>query len=219
MKKNIIYAPSLITLDMCKLLEQVRDLEEAGINTLHVDIIDGQFSPSLPLGLETVKQLRQKTDLFFDCHIMANNYDFIIDELISIGVQQILFQIETAAHIDGLLNKIHNAGIKAGVALKPATPLSSLEYILDKCDAVMLMLINPGYASSAKESQVSYADKKIRDLRKMIEERNLDTKISIDGRVSLDNIKDYSDGLVNIYVLGTTCLSKDNLKESVKGLI
>lgn len=213
-----IYAPSLITLDMCKLESQIKDLEEANIKVLHVDILDGYFSPSMPLGFETIKQLRAKTDLFFDCHVMANNYDFFVDELISIGVQQIVFQIETADHVDGLLNKIHNAGIKAGVALKPSTPLSVLDYILEKCDTVVLMLINPGYASSGKESQITYADRKIKELRKMIDDRGLNTKISIDGRVSPANLATYGHGLVDIFVLGTTCLSIDDIHGSMKAL-
>lgn len=213
-----IYAPSLITLDMCNLEQQIRELEAAGIGMLHVDILDGYFSPSMPLGFETIKQLRNKTDLFFDCHVMANDYDFFVDELIAIGVQQIIFQIETATHVDGLLNKIHNAGIKAGVALKPATPLSTLEYILDKCDTVMLMLINPGYASSGKEAQIHYADRKIKELRAMINERGLKTKISIDGRISHQNIKDYGNGIANIFVLGTTCLSRTDIQNSIKAL-
>lgn len=213
-----IYSPSLITLDMCNLEQQIRELEAAGIGMLHVDILDGYFSPSMPLGFETIKQLRTKTDLFFDCHIMANDYDFFVDELIAIGVQQIVFQIETATHVDGLLNKIHNAGIKAGVALKPATPLSTLEYVLDKCDSVMLMLINPGYASSGKEEQIHYADRKIRELRAMIKDRGLDTKISIDGRVSHKNIKEYGDGTVDIFVLGTTCLNRNAIQASMKAL-
>lgn len=213
-----IYSPSLITLDMCNLESQIRELEATGIEMLHVDILDGHFSPSMPLGFETIKQLRKKTNLFFDCHIMTETLDFFVDELISIGVQQIVFQIESAHHIDGLLNKIHNAGIKAGVALKPATPLSTLDYILEKCDTVMLMLINPGYASSGKEEQVAYADQKIRDLRKMITDKGLDTKISIDGRVSKANIEMYGNGMVDIFVLGTTCFSRNDISSSIKAL-
>lgn len=213
-----IYAPSLITLDMLNLQSQIRDIEAAGVKMLHVDILDGHFSPSMPLGFETVKQLRKQTDLFFDCHVMTSELDYFVDELIEIGVQQIVFQIESANHVDGLLNKIHNAGIKAGVALKPATPLTVLDYILDKVDTVLLMLINPGYASSGKEAQIAYGDKKIRDLRSMIDARGTDTKISIDGRISNDNIKAYGNGMVDIFVLGTTCISKDDIIGSLKGL-
>ncbi|MEI3411967.1 MAG: hypothetical protein V8Q57_01085 [Blautia sp.] len=139
--------------------------------------------------MSTVRQLRQKTDMFFDCHVMVENQDFFVDELLDIGVQQIVFHAETQPHIDGMINRIHAKGVKAGIALKPSTPLSTVEYVLDKCDSVLLMLINPGYAFLKGEKQVAYADRKIRQLGQMINERGLDTKIELDGRISPDNIR------------------------------
>ena len=204
-------SPSLICLDMCNLESQIRILEQSGINVLHVDILDGHFSPSMPLGLDTVRQLRQKTDMFFDCHVMVENQDFFVDELLDIGVQQIVFHAETQPHIDGMINRIHAKGVKAGIALKPSTPLSTVEYVLDKCDSVLLMLINPGYAFLKGEKQVAYADRKIRQLRQMINERGLDTKIELDGRISLDNIRTYGKDLADVFVTGTTCLDRNDL--------
>lgn len=181
---------------------------------LHVDILDGHFSPSMPLGLDTVRQLRQKTDMFFDCHVMVENQDFFVDELLDIGVQQIVFHAETQPHIDGMINRIHAKGVKAGIALKPSTPLSTVEYVLDKCDSVLLMLINPGYAFLKGEKQVAYADRKIRQLRQMINERGLDTKIELDGRISPDNIRTYGKDLADVFVTGTTCLDRNDLSGS-----
>ena len=209
-EKGII-SPSLICLDMCNLESQIRILEQSGINVLHVDILDGHFSPSMPLGLDTVRQLRQKTDMFFDCHVMVENQDFFVDELLDIGVQQIVFHAETQPHIDGMINRIHAKGVKAGIALKPSTPLSTVEYVLDKCDSVLLMLINPGYAFLKGEKQVAYADRKIRQLRQMINERGLDTKIELDGRISPDNIRTYGKDLADVFVTGTTCLDRNDL--------
>ncbi|MBR2764808.1 MAG: ribulose-phosphate 3-epimerase, partial [Blautia sp.] len=137
--EKCIISPSLICLDMCNLESQVRILEQAGISMIHVDILDGHFSPSMPLGLDTVRQLRDRTDLAFDCHVMVTEQDYFVDELLDIGVEQIVFHAETQPHIDGMLNRIHAKGVRAGVALKPATPLSTLEYVLEKCDAVLLM--------------------------------------------------------------------------------
>ena len=170
------------------------------------------FSPSLIcldfLHLENqIKQLRNITNLEFDCHLMTEGMDYYVDELLNIGVQQIIFHSETASHIDGLINKIHAAGVKSGVALKPSTPLSTVEYILDKCDTVLLMLINPGYASSAKEAQGD-----------MIDKRGLQTKIEIDGRISPKNIECYGDGVVDIFVCGTTCLQRQDIKGSASKL-
>ncbi len=217
-KQPCVFAPSLICLDMCNLESQVRLLEQNGVQMLHVDILDGHFSPSMPLGLDTVRQLRAKTNLVFDCHVMATEQDYFVDELLDIGVQQIVFHAETQPHIDGMLNRIHAKGVRAGVALKPATPLPVLDYVLEKCDAVMLMLINPGYAFVKGERQVPYADRKIRALRRMIDERGLDTKIALDGRISPDNIRAYGNGVADEFVLGSTCLRRDQLKQSLCAL-
>lgn len=212
--EKCIISPSLICLDMCNLEQQVKLLEESGIKMLHVDILDGHFSPSMPLGLDTVRQLRAKTDLQFDCHVMVTEQDYFVDELLDIGVEQIVFHGETQPHIDGMLNRIHAKGVKAGVALKPATPLSVLDYVLEKCDTVLLMLINPGYAFVKGEKQVSYADRKIRELRNKIDTMGLDTKIEVDGRISPQNIQDYGNGLVDIFVTGSTCIDRNNMKDS-----
>lgn len=214
--QSCIISPSLICLDLCNLEEQVRQVEESGIQVLHVDILDGHFSPSMPLGLETVKQLRKKTDLEFEAHVMTTAPQYFVDELIACGTSQIVFHIETADHVDGLLRYIHSKGVRAGVALKPATPLNTLDYILDQCDAVLLMLINPGFAQCAGESQVSYADRKIRELRSMIDERGSAAKIILDGRVSYKNIEDYGNGIANLFVAGSTCIDKKDLTGSLR---
>lgn len=214
----LVYAPSLISCcDLCSVERSVRTLERAGVEMLHVDILDGHFSPSMPLGLDTVRQLRGRTDLFFDCHLMVTGQDYFVDELLDIGVDQIVFHAETQPHIDGMLNRIHAAGVKAGVALKPATPLSQLEYVLEKCDTVLLMLINPGYASAKGESQVPYGERKVWQLRKMIDDRGLPVKIEIDGRVSPDNIRTFGKN-VDLYVVGSTCVKKDTLEADFEAM-
>lgn len=216
--KKCIFSPSLICLDMCNLQAQVSALRENGADMLHIDILDGYFSPSMPLGLETVRQLRAVTDLPFDCHVMVKEPDYFVGELLDIGVQQIIFQVETADHIDGMLNLIHAHGVRAGVALKPATPLSVLDYVIEKCDTVLLMLINPGYASVKGEKQVPYADRKVRDLNRRIRAGGHSAKIEIDGRISRDNIKEYGREYVDIFVTGSTCLNREDLGGTYRGL-
>ncbi len=217
-QEKCVISPSLICLDMCNLESQMQILKDQGIRAVHVDILDGYFSPSMPLGLDTVRQLRRKTDLEFDCHVMVKEPDYFVDELLDIGVQQLVFHAETANHLDGMLNRIHAKGVRAGVALKPGTPLSVLEYVLEKCDTVLLMLINPGYAFVKAESQVPYGARKIRELRDMIEKRGLDTKIEIDGRISPDNIRTYGKGDVDIFVTGSTCIKVDDMENSLRRL-
>jgi len=192
----------------------VKQLEDCGVRMLHVDILDGHFSPSMPLGLDTVRQLRAKTNLAFDCHVMVTEQDYFVDELLDIGVEQIVFHAETQPHIDGMLNRIHAKGVRAGVALKPATPLTELEYVIEKCDTVLLMLINPGYAFMKGEKQVAYAERKILELREMIDRRGLDTRIELDGRISPKNIEDWGAGAADIFVTGSTCISRGDLPGS-----
>lgn len=218
-EKSCIVSPSLITLDMCNLEQQAKLVEESGIGMLHVDILDGHFSPSMPLGLDTVKQLRKKTNLGFEAHVMVTDPQFYVDELIEAGASQIVFHVETCDHIDGMLNYIHSKGLRAGVALKPATSLSVLDYVLEKCDAVLLMLINPGFAQVKGEAKVPYAAAKIRDLHQMIAKRKPDTKVILDGRISPEDIRTYGGSKeANIFVAGSTCISKEDQAGSLKRL-
>ena len=218
--EKCIISPSLISVcDLCNLEGSVRQLEQAGIEMLHVDILDGHFSPSMPLGLDTVRQLRKKTDMIFDVHLMTTAHDFFVEELLDIGVEQLVFHGEMEPHMDNRLNQIHKAGVRAGVALKPGTPLSQLEYVLEKCDAVLLMLINPGYAQSKAEGQVPYAARKVKELHEMIVSRGLDTKVILDGRISKQNMADFApEGLADIFVAGSTCLDKNDLVGSAIAL-
>lgn len=211
-QEQCIFSPSMICLDLCNLEQQVKELEKAGVKVLHVDLLDGHFSPSMPIGLEVVKQLRAKTDMEFDVHLMTKGYEYYVHELLDIGVQQIVFHLEEESHVDGLLNKIKAHGVRAGVALKPATPLCTLDYVIEKCDTVLLMLINPGYASSAKETQVHYAKRKIEKLATMIRDRRLETLIEIDGRVSEEDIRNYAEQ-VQVFVTGSTCFKGVSIQE------
>ncbi len=217
-QQKCLFSPSLITLDLCNLERQVKELEAQGCPMLHVDLLDGYFSPSMPIGLDVVRQLRQKTDLPFDVHLMANAQDYFIGELLEIGVQQLVFHAECEPHIDNRLNMIRRAGVRAGVALKPATSLTVLDYVLEKCDVVLLMLINPGYAGSAKEQQAPYALRKISELRSLIQRRGLDTKIEIDGRISPENIEALAKDQADIFVVGSTCIKRDDIPGSWQAL-
>lgn len=205
-KHEIVIAPSIMCADLCNLESSIREIEKEGINTLHIDLIDGYFSPSMPLGIDTVKRLRKITDMKFDVHIMSNNNEFFIQEMIGIGVEQITFHYESSTHIDRYINLIKKNGIKVGIALNPSTPLNVLDYCLPQCDTVMLMLINPGFASDKNEKQVTYAEQKVADLYKLIRDKGLNTRIEVDGRVSLDSIPGLVKSGADILVAGSTSL-------------
>ena len=210
MHKKVTIAPSIMCADLCNLEKSVKEIENEGLDTLHIDVIDGSFSPSMPLGISTIEQLRKITDMKFDVHIMANDNEFFIQEMLNIGVDQVTFHIETSRHIDRYINLIKKHDTKVGIALNPATPLSVLEYVLPQCDTVLLMLINPGFATDKNEEQVSYAVDKVKDLSNLIKTKGLDTKIEVDGRVSLNTISGLVNAGADLLVAGSTSLFKSD---------
>lgn len=215
--RKITLSPSVMCMDLTNLEKSIREIEAIGIDALHIDIIDGAFSPSMPLGIDTVKKLRSITDLPFDVHIMSLNNEYFINEILDIGVQHITFHYETSLHVDRYINLIKERGVGVGVALNPATSLSTLDYILPQVDLIMLMLINPGFATNKNEKQVSYAKQKVEDLRKLIDDKGYDATIQVDGRVSLDTIPMLVKAGADNLVLGSTSLfMKDNTLEENK---
>lgn len=205
MNTVITLSPSIMCADLVNLERSINQLEQAGLDRLHIDVIDGSFSPSMPLGLETIKRMREITTMKFDVHIMSNNNEYFINEMLKIGVQSLTFHYETTLHVDRLIQVIKNEGVNVAIALNPATSLSCLDYILGELDMVCLMLINPGFATNKNERQVAYALQKVRDLKRRIE-GNFNTSIQVDGRVSLDSISDLVRAGADNLVLGSTSL-------------
>lgn len=180
--------PSIMCADIGNLRDSLSELEEIGIQTLHVDILDGHFSPSMPIGLDIIKQIKSHTKMKCDVHIMSQNNEWFVTESLNLGADAVTFHCETTLHIDRLINIIKSTGAEAGVALNPATSLSVLDYILPSCDNILLMLINPGFAGHKDEKQVPYAVKKVQDLYNLIQLQEHKTSICLDGRVSMETI-------------------------------
>ncbi len=199
-------APSLICTDLCNLERDVHKLEAAGVDFLHVDLLDGHFSPSMPIGIEVVRQVRRKTRLPFDVHLMVENNEFFIREMADIGVQRICFHYESAFHVDRMLDLIKGQNILAGIALSPATPLTVVDFVLEKLDFVLLMLINPGFAGHAGEKQVPYALRKISECRRLLDDRGRDIPIEVDGRVCFETIPGIVAAGAGTLVTGSSCL-------------
>ena len=209
LENNIEFFPSLICADLCNLEQSIKKLEKLKFTNLHLDIVDGHFSPSLPLGMEIIHQLRNKTALNFDVHLMVSKLDFFLNETLNIPVERVCFHIETTIHADKYLNNIREVGSKAGLALCPGTPISSIEYLVGKCDFILLMLINPGFAGNENEKQIPYAVEKIQDLKSFLNKRNINIPIEVDGRISIENIPMFYKAGATEFVVGSTCLFKD----------
>ena len=200
---KIEISPSLICADLCNLEREAAALYEAGMKTLHVDLIDPHFSPSMPIGLDMVKQLKAKSKMLFDVHIMSNYNEFFIEQLIEMNVHSIVFHPEATLHVEKMLQLIKDAGIKAGLALSPATPLNVLEYVAKSCDYILLMTINPGYAGGKSEAMVPYAMQKIADCKRFLTEKDSAAKIVIDGRVSFSMMPELIKAGAEVLVAGS----------------
>jgi ribulose-phosphate 3-epimerase len=196
-------SPSLMCADQANLAAEVERLEAVGADMIHLDIMDAHFAPNLPMGLGALSDLRGRTSLPFDVHLMVEDNDWFISQLAEIGVQQIAVHAESARHLDRTLGLIREAGSEAGVALNPATPLDAMEHVLGRLDFVLLMTVNPGFAG---QKLVPSAFEKIAACRDYLSAREADIPISVDGNVSFENIPGMVAAGAGILVAGTSSL-------------
>ena len=199
--KDIQVSPSMMCADLWRLAEQVRELEDAGVDLLHFDLMDAHYVPNMPLGLGMLQSLRPHTAIPFDVHLMVEDNDFFIERFAPIGVQMISVHSETATHLDRTMSLIRSHGIRAGVALNPATPLAALDYVWEQLDFVLIMTVNPGYAG---QNLVPSGLRKIADCREYLQTNGLDIPIQVDGNVSFEHIPDMVAAGADCLVGGTS---------------
>ena len=206
-------APSILSADFSKLLEDIKMVEEAGCDMLHIDVMDGHFVPNITIGPLVVKSLKGKTKLPLDVHLMIENPDKYIPQFVDAGAHIISVHSETCPHLHRTIQLIRDHGVKAAVALNPATPLNVLEYILEDLDMVLLMTVNPGFGG---QDFIEFSLSKISALRKMIEERGLDIDIQVDGGIKTDNVKKIVRAGADIIVAGSAIFDSGNVKRAVE---
>ena len=205
-------SPSILSADFAKLGEQVQMIDEAGAESVHIDVMDGIFVPSISYGMPVIQAIRPCTERIFDVHLMIEEPIRYIDDFVNCGADIISVHAESCKHLDRTVEAIKEKGILASVALNPSTDLSVLEYILPKLDMVLLMSVNPGFGG---QKYISYTTEKIRRLRQMIEERGLKTDIEVDGGVNLSNVETIMEAGANIIVAGSAVFHGD-IQENVK---
>jgi ribulose-phosphate 3-epimerase len=216
-KKEIMVSPSLLSCDFARLGEEVRAIEKAGANWVHVDVMDGRFVPNITIGPLIVEALRPVTDLPLDVHLMIVEPELRIPDFAKAGADIISVHGEQAStiHLHRSLNMIKELGCKAGVVLNPGTPLSAIEEVLDVCDLILIMSVNPGFGGQKFiESQVA----KIKKLRQMCLERGLDPWIEVDGGIIPDNAYKVIEAGANALVSGSGVFKAKSYEDAIRGI-
>ncbi|HHU69673.1 MAG TPA: ribulose-phosphate 3-epimerase [Thermoanaerobacterales bacterium] len=208
----VMLAPSILSADFANLLKDIKEVETAGADMLHIDVMDGHFVPNISIGLPVVKSIKKVTKLPLDVHLMILNPERYIDDFISAGANYITVHAEACFHLHRLIESIRALGAKPSVALNPATSLNDIEYIIDYIDMVLIMTVNPGFGGQNFIKEMVY---KINRLKKMILKRNLDVKIQVDGGINLDNVEEVVKAGADIIVAGSAIFRADSIENTV----
>lgn len=206
-------APSILSADFAKLLEDVRKVESAGCEYLHIDVMDGHFVPNITLGPLVVKSLKKENiNMVFDAHLMIENPDQYIEEFVKAGCDIITVHQEACVHLHRTIQNIKSHGIKAGVVLNPATPVDTIKHVLPDLDMVLLMSVNPGFGG---QSFIPCVLDKIKELKAIIDSQGLNIDIEVDGGISPKNVAEVVQARANVIVAGSAIFGSDDIQETV----
>ncbi len=206
----MLLAPSILSANFARLGEEVNKIH--GSDFVHVDVMDGHFVPNISFGAAVMKSLAGQTDLKFDVHLMIENPDQYLEDFITPQTEYICVHQEACTHLDRTLNHIKEKGIKAGVALNPASPIALIDDVLDLTDMVLIMSVNPGFGG---QKFIGYTLDKIKKLDAIRKERKLSFAIEVDGGITLSNVEDVIEAGADIIVAGSAVFNSDNVEETV----
>lgn len=210
-----LIAPSILSADFTCLGKEVQAVEKAGADWIHVDVMDGHFVPNITMGPLIVKAVRRATSLKVDVHLMIDRPERYVADFVSAGADYLSVQVEACLHLHRCIHQIKELGAKAGAVLNPATGLSTIDYLLEDLDFVLIMSVNPGFGG---QSFIASSLDKIRELRKAIDDKKLPTLIQIDGGVNADTIAAIAAAGVDVFVAGSAIFNADDYQKTINQL-
>ncbi len=208
-----LVAPSLLSANFANLLPDIREMEDAGAEVLHFDVMDGHFVPNITVGIPVLKAIKKVTKLPLDVHLMISNPDQMAEAFAEAGADWLTVHYESAVHLNRLLTHFAEHGVKPGVALNPHTPVSVLEETLSLCHHILIMSVNPGFGG---QKFISHSFEKVRKLKDLIRSQGLQVKIEIDGGIGLDNTAAAVESGVDVIVAGSAIFHAPNPRETFR---
>lgn len=213
-RKNIL-SPSILAADFAILGEQIKEADEAGAEYIHIDVMDGVFVPSISFGMPVITSIRKTTKKIFDVHLMIVEPERFVKEFAECGADSITFHIEATEDVDEIIDLIHDMGCKAGMSIKPRTPVEVVEKYLHKLDMLLVMTVEPGFGG---QKYIPESTERIREIRRMADEQGLDLDIQVDGGITKENVQVVLDAGANVIVAGSAVF-RGNISENVKAIM
>lgn len=208
-------APSILSADFSKLGEDIKSLEKYGADLIHIDVMDGMFVPNISFGIPIIKSIRNLTKLPFDVHLMIEEPARYIEDFVKAGADIITIHYEADKHIDRTINYIKSFGIKAAIALNPATPVENIKHLIANLDMILIMTVNPGFGG---QNYIQYCSEKIKEVKELSNKFNKNLMIQVDGGIGKDNIKEVVECGANVIVAGSAVFKDDLIEQNIKDL-